>query len=120
MNHKKNPTMKTTRIQNLIAVVLLSVLVAADAVAQTPAVSADHPSPITSNPPRHDLDSRRRACDGLDATEFRDARPWHRVYVDGFWKDRSEVTNEQFKTVVKATGHVTVVEHATATLLSLA
>ena len=39
-----------------------------------------------------------------------DARPWHRVYVDGYWMDKTEVTNEQFARFVKATGYVTVAE----------
>jgi formylglycine-generating enzyme required for sulfatase activity len=39
-----------------------------------------------------------------------DARPWHRVYVDGYWMDMTEVTNEQFARFVKATGYVTVAE----------
>lgn len=39
-----------------------------------------------------------------------DARPVHRVFVDGFWMDETEVTNEQFEAFVKATGHVTVAE----------
>lgn len=39
-----------------------------------------------------------------------DARPIHRVYVDGFWIDKTEVTNEQFAKFVKATGYVTVAE----------
>jgi len=39
-----------------------------------------------------------------------DARPWHRVYVDGYWMDKSEVTNEQFSAFVKATAYVTVAE----------
>jgi formylglycine-generating enzyme len=39
-----------------------------------------------------------------------DARPWHRVYVDGFWMDRTEVTNEQFARFVKATKYITVAE----------
>jgi sulfatase modifying factor 1 len=40
----------------------------------------------------------------------RDAQPIHRVYVDGFWMDATEVTNQQFETFVKATGYVTVAE----------
>src|SRR5262245_13531470 len=40
----------------------------------------------------------------------RDARPIHRVQVDGFWIDATEVTNEQFETFVQATGYVTVAE----------
>jgi len=39
-----------------------------------------------------------------------DARPVHRVYVDGFWMDRTDVTNEQFETFVRATGYVTMAE----------
>lgn len=39
-----------------------------------------------------------------------DARPIHRVYVDGFWMDATEVTNEQFERFVKATAYVTVAE----------
>jgi formylglycine-generating enzyme required for sulfatase activity len=39
-----------------------------------------------------------------------DARPVHRVYVDPFWMDKTEVTNEQFARFVKATGYVTVAE----------
>src|SRR5262245_13538861 len=41
-----------------------------------------------------------------------DARPVHRVYVDGFWMDEAEVTNEEFERFVKATGYTTVAEHA--------
>jgi formylglycine-generating enzyme len=39
-----------------------------------------------------------------------DSRPVHRVAVDGFWMDRTEVTNEQFAGFVEATGYVTVAE----------
>src|SRR5437764_3902927 len=39
-----------------------------------------------------------------------DALPWHRVYVDGYWMDTTEVTNEQFARFAKATGYVTVAE----------
>ena len=38
--------------------------------------------------------------------------PVHRVTVDGFWMDRTPVTNRQFKEFVKATGHVTFAEIA--------
>ena len=33
--------------------------------------------------------------------------PAHEVHVDGFWIDRTPVTNRQFKAFVRATGHVT-------------
>jgi formylglycine-generating enzyme required for sulfatase activity len=39
-----------------------------------------------------------------------DARPIHRVFVDPFWMDATEVTNEDFARFVKATGYVTVAE----------
>jgi formylglycine-generating enzyme required for sulfatase activity len=42
--------------------------------------------------------------------ESADARPVHRVFVDGFWMDATEVTNEQFAAFVTATGYVTVAE----------
>jgi formylglycine-generating enzyme required for sulfatase activity len=45
---------------------------------------------------------------GMQATT--DSRPIHRVYVDGFWMDTTEVTNEQFAAFVKATAYVTVAE----------
>jgi len=41
---------------------------------------------------------------------MRDARPIHRVHVDGFWMDRTEVTNARFAEFVAATGYVTVAE----------
>lgn len=37
-------------------------------------------------------------------------RPIHRVRVDGFWIDRTEVTNAQYREFVEATGYVTTAE----------
>ena len=45
---------------------------------------------------------------GMQATL--DSRPIHRVYVDGFWMDATEVTNAQFAQFVDATSYVTVAE----------
>jgi len=39
-----------------------------------------------------------------------DARPVHRVYVDAFYMDETEVTNAQFAGFVRATGYITVAE----------
>lgn len=39
-----------------------------------------------------------------------DEAPVHRVRVDGFWMDTTEVTNEMFAAFVAATGYVTVAE----------
>jgi formylglycine-generating enzyme len=47
---------------------------------------------------------------GSDEPGFPDARPWHRVYVDGFWMDKTEVTNEQFEKFVNAMSYVTIAE----------
>ena len=48
---------------------------------------------------------------GWDGEEGRpDERPAHRVQVDGFWLDETEVTNAQFARFVKATGYRTTAE----------
>ncbi|MGE0821181.1 MAG: formylglycine-generating enzyme family protein [Candidatus Binatia bacterium] len=47
---------------------------------------------------------------GSDEPNFRDALPWHRVYVDGFWMDTTEVTNEDFSRFAIATAYITVAE----------
>ncbi len=39
-----------------------------------------------------------------------DEKPAHRVKVDGFWMDETEVTNAQFRAFVEATGYVTTAE----------
>jgi formylglycine-generating enzyme required for sulfatase activity len=54
------------------------------------------------------LDPRQVEHGGHDA--MNDTRPIHRVYVDPFWMDATEVTNAQFAAFVKATGYVTVAE----------
>ena len=53
-------------------------------------------------------DPRELFCGGREAMD--DARPIHRVAVDGFWMDATEVTNDQFAKFVEATGYVTVAE----------
>jgi len=40
----------------------------------------------------------------------RDSQPIHRVFVDGFWMDATEVTNAQFAAFVDATNYVTIAE----------
>lgn len=42
--------------------------------------------------------------------EYHDAQPLHLVHVDGFWIDRTEVTNAQFARFVRATRYITVAE----------
>jgi len=45
---------------------------------------------------------------GMQATK--DSRPIHRVYVDAFWMDATDVTNDEFAQFVAATGYVTAAE----------
>jgi formylglycine-generating enzyme len=40
----------------------------------------------------------------------RDALPVHRVYVDAFWMDATELTNEEFEKFVNATHYITIAE----------
>lgn len=47
---------------------------------------------------------------GTTEDQMTHARPWHRVYVDGYWLDQTEVTNEQFARFVKASGYITIAE----------
>jgi sulfatase modifying factor 1 len=43
---------------------------------------------------------------------YAEEAPAHRVSLDGFWIDRTPVTNRQFKSFVNATGHVTTAQIA--------
>lgn len=54
------------------------------------------------------LDPTEMMCGGDQPMD--DARPLHRVYLDGFFMDATEVTNEEFDRFVKATGYETVAE----------
>ena len=45
---------------------------------------------------------------GMQATT--DSRPIHRVYVDSFWMDKTDVTNEEFAKFAKATHYKTLAE----------
>lgn len=46
----------------------------------------------------------------LGDTVYAEEQPVRRTTVDGFWMDRTEVTNDQFSEFVKATAYVTVAE----------
>lgn len=52
-------------------------------------------------------------CGGHDP--MNDARPIHRVRVNPFWMDVTEVTNDQFGAFVRATGYVTIAERVPTT-----
>jgi formylglycine-generating enzyme required for sulfatase activity len=47
-----------------------------------------------------------------DPQSYDHEKPAHRVKVDGFWMDETEVTNAQFKTFTDATHYVTTAEQA--------
>jgi sulfatase modifying factor 1 len=51
-------------------------------------------------------------CTMATMNSVKDAQPIHRVYVDGFWMDTNDVTNDEFEKFVKATGYVTIAEIA--------
>ena len=50
------------------------------------------------------------AMGGTDKESRKDEAPVHRVKVDGFWMDETEVTNAQFRKFVEATQYVTTAE----------
>jgi formylglycine-generating enzyme required for sulfatase activity len=51
-------------------------------------------------------------CSRATVNAVVDCQPIHRVYVDEFWMDATDVTNQQFGQFVKATGYKTVAEIA--------
>jgi sulfatase modifying factor 1 len=104
-------------------------LAIAVALAFAPFLSANDPHATTPNPykPSGDAppgmvwipggefsmgtnDPTKMACDGAGHDAMPDARPVHRVAVDGFWMDATDVTNEQFERFIKATGYITDAE----------
>ena len=62
--------------------------------------AAPHPGMVWIPPGKFDMG------DSVYAEE----KPVRDVQVKGFWMDRTEVTNQEFSTFVKATGYVTVAE----------
>ncbi len=47
---------------------------------------------------------------GSNEKAFRDTHPVHQIRLDGFWLDKTEVTNAEFQRFVKATQYKTVAE----------
>jgi sulfatase modifying factor 1 len=111
-----NPAPRFLRLALLAGVIPLIALPGADVF--EPTVANDRPAPgpapegmvwipggefsLGSKDPRGDL------CGGNEPMD--DARPVHRVHVDPFWMDRTEVTNADYARFVAATGYVTVAE----------
>ncbi|QRM36178.1 formylglycine-generating enzyme family protein (plasmid) [Microvirga sp. VF16] len=65
-------------------------------------------------PKDHSSDDMLRIAGGTfrmgSDRHYPEEAPVHRVAVDGFWIDRTPVTNRQFREFVRATGHATVAE----------
>lgn len=68
------------------------------------ALADDHPSGMVWIP------AGTFSMGSVDRLARLDERPVHRVYVDGFWMDATEVTNRQFRAFVEATHYLTTAE----------
>jgi sulfatase modifying factor 1 len=77
-----------------------------------PAVSDKQPSAAATNGPSSMvwIPGGEFTMGTDEAESYPQERPAHRVRVDGFWMDATEVTNAEFAKFVKATGYVTVAE----------
>jgi formylglycine-generating enzyme required for sulfatase activity len=67
------------------------------------------PSKSQSLQAANDVRPGLTVCRGL-VEGFSDAEPHVRVHVDGFWIDKTVVTNEEFAKFAEATGYITVAE----------
>jgi len=47
-------------------------------------------------------------CTTATMNSVKDSQPIHRVYVDGFWINKTDVTNDEFDQFVKATCYKTI------------
>jgi len=77
----------------------------ADATADQPIVEEPHPTPAGMR-----WIPGGSFTMGSNNPKFPDELPAHRVTLDGFWIDETEITNAQFREFVEATGYVTVAE----------
>jgi sulfatase modifying factor 1 len=83
-------------------------------------LSAEESAEASQSPPKIITDVKHPGMVWIPGGEFEqgadngqasdDEYPKHRVKLDGFWIDATEVTNAQFAGFVKATGYVTVAE----------
>lgn len=76
--------------------------------AETAPVTAPAPAPLGMVWIR----AREFTMGGVGSEVRPDELPVHRVRVDGFWMDATEVTNAQFRAFVDATGYITTAEQA--------
>jgi formylglycine-generating enzyme len=83
-----------------------------------PTVPAKTPAPGNAPPgmawiPGGEFSMGALKMDGMNEVGMKatlDSSPIHRVYVDGFYMDKTDVTNAEFARFVKATGYVTIAE----------
>ena len=78
-------------------------------------INSNDPIPGSSNKDqRHEgmvyIKTGTFSMGGDNAQAEADEYPKHKVTVDGFWIDKTEVTNAQFAAFVKATGYITTAE----------
>jgi formylglycine-generating enzyme required for sulfatase activity len=59
-----------------------------------------------------DIDEVMRACSTCQRNWFKDEMPQHKVYLDAFWIDQTEVTNAMFTKFISASGYRTNAEKA--------
>jgi len=113
MRHIAGKKLPLVKAKDCCTFVLLSLL---SPVASSPAADASVVTPAPANmvwiPGGEFLMGCDEAGDALCSISgvTRDALPIHKVYVDGFWMDRTEVTNDQFEKFTKATGYITIAE----------
>ena len=87
-----------------------------DAAATAPVIQAEWTPRISHNKPNEPAPAGMiwiaggQFWMGTDDQHMPDAKPWHPVYVDAYWMDKTEVTNEQFAWFAKDTGYITVAE----------
>jgi len=104
-------------LPNCVLGVMLSVCVSSPAAADSPAVSdhpadRDHLAAQTSPPGMAWIPGGEFTMGSTLEIARGDEKPEHRVRVEGFWMDTTEVTNKQFREFVEATGYVTTAEKA--------
>jgi formylglycine-generating enzyme required for sulfatase activity len=112
-------------------IAMMPALLAAEATSTTPEPAASPFAPTISNPapaptnapagmvwiPGGEFSMGGLApndglCTRATLNSVNDSHPVHRVYVDGFWMDKTDVTNDEFEKFVQATGYKTIAEIA--------
>jgi len=96
----------------------MSAPIAATPAAFTPTVANPAPAPAPAPAGMTWIPGGEFSMGAQDAADMNDvgmkatldSRPIHRTYVDGFFMDKTDVTNAEFAKFVKATGYVTIAE----------